>query len=59
MDNSEFVKVIDQLQVKKYIKHGAKLYDVFYDDGTDRLVYVFGKEETYPLFQKWIRRLLD
>ena len=39
-------------QAALYIKHGAVLLDLMVDRG-DRLVYVFDKDESAPLYKKW------
>lgn len=50
MDNREVVKIVNLKQAGLYIKNGVKPIDVTY---TDRLVFIFDKEEAMPLFQKW------
>jgi len=53
---SVFIK--DRYQSYLYIKHGAKILDI-YADNMDNLVMVFDKEETRELYQKWRNRELS
>ncbi len=55
---NETVKIVNMLQMAKYMKHDVKPIDMFFDHDTDKVVYVFDKEETKPLFDLWIRRQL-
>lgn len=55
---NETVKIINQLQMARYMKHGAKPIDIFYDADTDKVIFLFDKKETKPLFEKWIKREL-
>ena len=50
----ETVKIINPAQVLKYMKTGIKPIDVFCDYNTDKIVYVFTKQETKELYTKWI-----
>lgn len=45
------VLIKDPKQQRLYIKHGAKLADIFYSD--DIVVYVFYKSDTKDLYRKW------
>jgi len=43
-----------------YIKHHAKLADVFYSELDDKIVYVFWRnEQTKELYKKWKSHKLD
>ena len=55
---NDTVKIINQLQMARYMKHGVKPVDMFYDYETDKVIFVYDKEETKPLFDLWIRREL-
>lgn len=44
------VKIVNLDQVSKYIQHGIKPVDIQY---TNRLVFVFDKEQTKDVFKKW------
>ena len=46
----ETVKIVNLDQVSKYIQHGIKPVDIQY---TNRLVFVFDKEQTKDVFKKW------
>lgn len=52
------VNLLNPLQVSRYIKHGATLYDILIGRD-DKLVYVFDKDETRELFTKWVNHELD
>lgn len=46
----------DPKQQMLYIKHGAKLADIFYSN--DRVIYVFFKKDTKNLYRMWLDRTL-
>lgn len=46
----ETVKIVNLDQVSKYIQHDIKPVDIQY---TNRLVFVFDKEQTKDVFKKW------
>lgn len=48
----------DPKQQRLYLKHGAKLADVFYSGSDDKVVFVFWKEGTQELYKKWKARTL-
>lgn len=50
-DAEETVAIIDPKQQRLYIKHGAKLADLFYSN--DLVIMCFYKKETQELYKKW------
>lgn len=50
------VYLSNPVQVARYLKHGATLYDIF--ENKDKLVFVFNREETEELFTLWCRHEL-
>ena len=47
-------------QVQIYLKNGAELIDVLYTNTkNDALVFVFGRDETRDLYEKWNRHELE
>ena len=52
----DVVAIRDPKQQRLYIKHGAKVVDLFYDD---IIVYVFNKADTFDLYKKWKERTFD
>ena len=55
-DENHVVKIVNMKQAGLYIKHGLKPLDIYYNG---RLVIVFDKEESNPLFTKWLKHELD
>ena len=55
-DTEDTVRIRDPKQQRLYIKHGAKVVDLFYDD---IIVYVFNKVDTFELYKKWKERTLE
>ena len=53
----ETVKIVNMLQVSKYIKNGVQPLRVEVGKG-DNLVFIFSKEETRELYVKWLHREL-
>lgn len=52
------IYIENPLQAKLYMKNKAKLLDCFYDHERDKIIYVFNKIDTYPLYKKWLNREL-
>lgn len=52
-DMEETVKIKNTLQAGKYIKHGAYPKDIFWDDELNTLVFVFNRDESKKLYQRW------
>lgn len=52
-DFEDTVKIKNTLQAGKYIKHGLNPLDIFWDDDVNTLVFVFDKEASKPLYQRW------
>ena len=55
---SQSVFIKDRYQSYLYIKHGARVLDL-YADNMDNLVMVFDKDETKELYRKWRNRELS
>lgn len=57
------VRVVDPKQQMLYMKHNLTLLDIYYSDGDGeqqpRVVMIFDKEESYPLYKKWMDRTLE
>ena len=47
------VKIVNAKQAYQYIKHGLKPLDIYVDEVTGKLVYVFDKLKSYELYTKW------
>lgn len=45
------VKIVNLKQVSVYIQNGVKPIDVQY---TNRLVFIFNKDDTTELFKQWV-----
>lgn len=56
--NEPFVRVINPLQLKLYVKHGVKPIDLFYSEELDKITYVFTVRETQELYKLWCDREL-
>ena len=52
-ESEDVVYCKDPKQQKLYLKHHAKLADVFYSEMDDKIVFVFWRENTKELYQKW------
>lgn len=58
----EVYRLINPKQVKLYIKHEVYPIDMYTsldDNGHDVIVYVFLREETQELYQKWLAHELE
>jgi hypothetical protein len=53
-----FVKVINPLQFKLYMKHGVKPIDMYYNPSNDRVIFIYTVAETQDLFKLWCDRKL-
>lgn len=47
------VNIINTKQAMLYIKHGIKPLDIYADN--NKLIYVFSKDQTKELFNKWCK----
>ena len=50
----EMVYLVNPVQIARYIKQKATVYDVLESGG--RLVVAFSKRETQPLYEQWQKR---
>lgn len=48
------VKIINPLQVFKYMKHGVSPVNLYPDIKTEKVVFVFYKDETRELYKLWL-----
>ena len=55
----EVVKIFNPRQATMYIKHGLEVLKVEYSEKYDKLVFVFDKAKTKPLFDKWCKHELN
>ena len=46
----DIVRIVNLKQIGVYIKNDIKPIDIYF---TDRLVFVFNKDETGELFERW------
>ena len=53
----ECVYILNPLQVYKYLDNGAELLDVICGN-EKKLVFVFNREDTCALYDKWCKREL-
>lgn len=53
-EQEEMIYIVNPVQIAKYIKHHCTLYDLLADN--DKLIGVFSKRETQPLYEKWRAR---
>lgn len=58
MDNYEkpVVRIINPLQVYKYMKQGIHPICLYPDITTEKVVFVFYKDETQKLYRQWLKR---
>lgn len=50
------VRIVNPLQVFKYMKNGVEPIMMYPDLATERIVFVFYKENTHDLYKKWLNR---
>lgn len=55
-ENQEVVKIVNMKQAGLYIKHGLKPVNIYYDN---KLIIEFNKNESNPLFTKWLNHELS
>lgn len=53
-NTDDMVYLANPVQIAKYVKHGAILYDLLENDG--KLVAVFSRRETKKLYEQWQNR---
>jgi hypothetical protein len=59
---NEIVRIVNPKQRDLYIKHKAFPIDMYPSvdkEGNDVIVYIFLREETYELYQKWLDHTLE
>ena len=47
------VNIVNTKQAYQYIKHGLKPVDIYVDEVSGKLIYVFDKLKSYELYTKW------
>ena len=52
-DDIEEVRIVNYLQSAMYIKHGLQPIRLEYDINTDKIVFIFDRKKSQPLFTKW------
>ena len=58
----EVCRIVNELQYKKYVKNRVfpiDMYPGITSEGKDIIVYIFLREETKDLYQKWLDHELD
>lgn len=58
----EVCRIVNEVQYKRYIKHRVfpiDMYPGISEDGKDIIVYIFLREETKELYQKWLAHELE
>ena len=61
-NEKEVVRIVNPKQKDLYIKHRVFPIDIYpsiNEDNKDVIVYIFLKEETKELFQKWLEHELE
>ena len=56
MENKDKIKIVNYKQASMYIKYGVKPIDLYY---TDTLVFVFNRNETKEVYDKWCKYELN
>lgn len=56
MENKDKIKIVNYKQASMYIKQGIKPIDLYY---TDTLVFVFNRNETKEVYDKWCKYELN
>lgn len=54
-DAFDSIGIRNPSQAARFVKHGAKLCDIYLSKDGDKFVYVFTKSEIAPLMEKWNR----
>ena len=55
----EVVNIFNTRQATMYIKHGLEVLKLEYSEKYNRLVFVFEKAKTKPLFDLWCKHELN
>ena len=58
----EVCRIVNEVQYKRYIKHRVfpiDMYPSIDENGRDIIVYIFLREETQELYQKWLAHELE
>ena len=53
-EKNEKVYINNYLQAMLYIKHGVKCLETVYNERMDKITFIFNREESYPLYLKWL-----
>ena len=60
---SKVVRIINVMQAAAYMMHGAELLDIYssrdYITHRPKLVFIFDREATTPLYDAWCNHLLS
>lgn len=56
MDDKNIIKIVNYKQASMYIKYGIKPIDLYY---TDTLVFIFNRNETKEVYDKWCKYELN
>lgn len=57
----EVCRIVNEVQYKRYVKHGAYPIDIYPSvtvEGKDIIVYIFLKDETKELYERWMKHEL-
>ena len=55
-------RIVNEVQYKRYIKHRVfpiDMYPSIDENGKDIIVYIFLRDETQELYQKWLAHELE
>lgn len=47
------VRIVNYLQAKMYIKYGLQPIRLEFDTRSEKIVFIFDREASQPLFDKW------
>lgn len=54
----DVVFILNTAQMIKYVKNGLKPLDIFYSEISQKVIYVYGKEESHEFYELWCKREL-
>lgn|GEM_PF-3423299 len=55
MENKDLVYIYNIYQKRFYLKNGARMIDAQLNNKTNKICWIFSKEETKELFKEWIK----